>query len=595
VSVAVRVRPGRKAVSRRRTGRPAFALARVEGRRLLRSPLVLVGALFSLALFVALTWDLAPVLHRDDVYTGLAAIPLAAGALMAANLAAGRSRRHGTEELYETSPVSPEDRTVGHVLSVAWPAALGVVVTAAQIGFLLALDPVGSPRVLELLTAPAIVALGGVAGILLARCWPSAIAGPVAVVAWAALQVFQLAYLHYPPSSLRWLFPWVPPPGTRASPEVVARPAGWHLVYLLGVVGVVATMTRLPRRVTLRPLAVVAAAVAVTVVAGGLQMQPPTTEVRRELAAQVMEADRYRVCETRGSVRYCAYPAYVPWIDRWASVVEGVLDPIPPPARATRIDIEQWLNAGDPPDLPREAIHLLSDPTRTGAIRLSTMWGRWAQERQDQLALGLVVSAWVVGLPRTQAEVVLHAEDIPIILRAYPRRMRAQIRRELQPGDEYGFCQVSGQARAVVALWLAARATPGAETLFREVVRSEPFELRVDTQEGGFVGYAGSEQSDLTFLASDVTGNSLPISWTRAEASYTAQLLDLPDQEVAETIGRSWDRLIAPEATTGDLLQTFGLIPIPAFDEQLRRAGYDPGLAEEYAGFETQYAEIPCR
>lgn len=594
MSLAVGARPAQRAVSRRGRGRPAFVLARVEGGRLLRHPLVLVGALFSTALFLAVTWDLAPVLHRDDVYTGLAAIPLAAGTLMAANLAASRSRRHGTEELYEASPLSPEARTVGHLLSVAWTAALGVVVTTAQAGFLMALDPVGSPRILELLAAPTMVALGGVAGVLLARLWPAVIAGPVAVVACGALQVYQVAYLFYPPSAIRWLVPWVPPPGIRASPEIVLRPAAWHLVYLVGIVLTVAALARIRHGIGSRPLALGVVALAVTIIAGTLQMRTPGAEQRRQLAALVVEADRYRVCQTHESVRYCAYPAYVPWIGRWAAVVRGVMERIPPAERPTGIVVEQRLDAGDPPDLPHGAMLLLNDAPQTGVIAPSTSWGRWGQERRDQLGLGLVVAAWAVGLPRTADEVVLHPEDIRIILRSYPPRARSRVRRELRLWDN-GFCQVSGQARAVVALWLAAGATPGTEALLREIVLAEPFELRVDVEEGGFVGYAGSDQSDLTFLESDVTGNSLPVSWTRAETSYAAQLLDRPDRDVAETIGRNWDRLTAPDAATSVLVDLFGLQPLPTFRDQLRRAGLDPDLAEDYAGFETQYAGIPCR
>src|SRR5262245_37508120 len=113
---------GRPAGDRTRPAwRATLALARVEGLRLPRHPLVLVAA-------ALLVWpwaaglrhrdDTYPVLHHADIGTQQALLLLAAAVLIAANLAVLRAHRHGAEPLYGTLALPAWRRTLAHLLSL---------------------------------------------------------------------------------------------------------------------------------------------------------------------------------------------------------------------------------------------------------------------------------------------------------------------------------------------------------------------------------------------------------------------------------------------------------------------------------------------
>src|SRR5207245_350930 len=152
-SVAAR-RAAPRSHARRRHRSPVLALARAEGRRLVRHPILLASIPFCAGTFVLVTWNHAPVLSRDDILMGLALLPFA-GAL--------------------------------------------------------------------------------------ARWWRAALAGPVGVVALAAMEIFLVWQTsagrpENDPNPVRWLAPWVPIAVSGDPPrELVIRPSGWHLVFIVSV------------------------------------------------------------------------------------------------------------------------------------------------------------------------------------------------------------------------------------------------------------------------------------------------------------------------------------------------------------------------
>ena len=105
-------------------------LIRFEARKLLRQPLFLGFAALTV-LFVAIYLGETTNERTGVWYTMLAGgpvqfIPLAAGALMAANLAASRSRHDGTGDLYASMPSGASRRVLAQVAAVAWPMAITV-------------------------------------------------------------------------------------------------------------------------------------------------------------------------------------------------------------------------------------------------------------------------------------------------------------------------------------------------------------------------------------------------------------------------------------------------------------------------------------
>jgi len=580
-----------------------WALARKEGHRLVRHPIFVVGVLLSVAAFEFATWLEAPVLHRDDVMTGGSLLALAGATFLAANLGALRTRRLGTEEVFRSTPTGPEARTLGHLLSVAWAAAAAFVVALVEIATLLPFDPVGVPSVLELLAGPLIVALFGVLGVLTARWLPSVAVAPVALVALAGIQLYLLTQLpggNDQQSRSRWLAPWVPLSagglGGEPPPELVIRPTGWHLLYLLGLAvtfGAMALARHDPRP---RRTAAVAAGMAVVILAGAVQTQPRDPARQEEVLRLAVRPKKFQVCEMRGGVRYCAYPAYAGWIDRWERPVDGVLRRIPR-GHWPAVEVRQTFSNTYASDLPRDAGQELENERSTaremGATLLGpgTSWGRNREEGDHELGVALVVAAWSVGVPRTWSDIEVTREDVRRILEQIDPSERAQVRKQLL-GQGPGSCSIQGQARAVVALWLAGQATPGAEASLRAVIAREGTDF---VEFDGGVYWAGPQLWAMSDFAYSVS-SGVVTPWPRDAAHYAVQLLDRPPTAVASGLAASWDRLVNHRTPTEEVIRLFGLRPYPSLEQQLSR--FDVAVQEQLRNEIEEgsgYWEPPCR
>lgn len=269
-----------------------WQLARVEGRRLLLHPVVLVAFVLSVVWMIALAKGM--VGGDYFVVAGPGLLPLLA-ALVAANLAALRSRRSDTEELYESLPSPERTRTLAHLLSLAWLFAGSAVFVAAAFvglggldGFVIGFDGTTAvPSVAELAHGPLAVTTVAALGIALARWIPFLPAGPVLA---AGLVVFQMPVTLWGiESAWKWFLPLAnaadTPPGTSfpcdrsgegdgwcGEPVFQTTAAGWHLAYLagLGIAFGGVALLRHDRRP--RTIAVAVAGLAVAAVAGVLQI-----------------------------------------------------------------------------------------------------------------------------------------------------------------------------------------------------------------------------------------------------------------------------------------------------------------------------------
>jgi hypothetical protein len=204
---------------------PVRALARVEGEKLLRSPLFLAGAAFvalGSAIFVRASLTDPSATWNDDGWTVAAGtIFIAILTMVATNHAALRDRREDTEEQHASLPIGRSIRTGGLLVATAWPAAAAAVVVllitayAATRGPVTTLDTVHVADVLV-----AVVTLGAL-GLALAAWLPSPFVAPV--VAWGLLLIT---------------------PGEDSQAWHVLTPfagmndvglALWHVAYLLGL------------------------------------------------------------------------------------------------------------------------------------------------------------------------------------------------------------------------------------------------------------------------------------------------------------------------------------------------------------------------
>ncbi len=159
-----------------------LALARLEGRRLLRHPFILVAAALPVALFVLSILFLDEADADGYAWSLLVPfMPFAAAVLVAVNLAALRAGRDDTEDLYESCPAPARGRTAAHLVSLAWAVAATALLVA--IGVLVFMSKGGPPpSVLQVVFAPAIVALCGAVGLALARWMPHPAAATIGVV-----------------------------------------------------------------------------------------------------------------------------------------------------------------------------------------------------------------------------------------------------------------------------------------------------------------------------------------------------------------------------------------------------------------------------
>ena len=270
-----------------------WQLARIEGMRMLRHPIVLVGLALSAAFTI--------VLERNNVgggyfaVTGPGMLPLLVS-LVAANLAALRSRRSDTDELYASLPSPVRARTLAQLAALAWLAAgaavfVGVFYAAfggIDDGFVVTLGgETAVPSVAELAQGPLALATVAALGIALARWIPFLPAAPVVA---AGLVVFSLPATTWNlQSGWVWFLPLVnaaeTPPGSSfpcassgeamawcGEPAFLTGSAAWHIVYLagLGVAFAAAALLRDDRRPS--TVALAGAGIAVAVAAGVLQI-----------------------------------------------------------------------------------------------------------------------------------------------------------------------------------------------------------------------------------------------------------------------------------------------------------------------------------
>ena len=554
--------------------RTSAAIARVEGRRLIRRPIFGFGAGLSVALFVFTTWSRAPVMHRDDTWVSLSLIPVAVATYLATNFAATRARRTGTEELLNAQPVPAVSRTSAHLLALAWPLAAAIALTIADVGYLKLIGGVWSPSPQEVATGPMLVLVLGAFGVLVARVAPSAIAGSVGLIGLAAVQLLLMrSGLDSGRFQQRWSAFWLN--FNEAFPrELFFRPAGWHLLYLAGVGGVAAAAARLRHGATLGR--VVCAVAAIALVWTGVWGQSRPVGRERELVAERVAAREPQVCENHGGVRYCAYRAYAPWIARWRSVVEGTFKDMP--------SVRPGLVVSQKLKTIFEDTQQSGEPQEPGVIPMTSLWGARFKAGVAELSLATRAASWAVGLPAVPQNFVVRwtAEDV----REYVRKLPGA---QVQPGagiptsvpgteiptvgtiKYQGSCTPAGQARSIVALWLAGRSSPDAANALWAALADHRYGILTYEDPSG-AKFADLGQPSLYFNEWPFAATS-NVEWGIAEAHYAGQLLERPATEVAALLREHWSTLTDPETKTADAIRILRLKPLPTLDEQLRAAG----------------------
>jgi hypothetical protein len=191
------------------------ALARADGPRMLRHPSYLLILPLGVLLMGVRSLDqisfemVGPLIF-------LLIVGLFVGTLITGNLAAVRSRRDGTDELFGSTPSPAVARTAGHLLGVAFgPGVVALALTVATLIFWLLAPDSRLMEDLEPEMLPqfplAIVAIGAL-GIAVGRWWQSVFGG-----------VFLLAAHIF--TGVIWAVPWI-------VWDEDGSVHAWHLLYL---------------------------------------------------------------------------------------------------------------------------------------------------------------------------------------------------------------------------------------------------------------------------------------------------------------------------------------------------------------------------
>ncbi|MGN9907476.1 hypothetical protein ACTMTJ_07955 [Phytohabitans sp. LJ34] len=497
--------------------RAMLALARVEAVRLLRHPAVILGVLLFMvpwAVGKLIGGDRYPILQdADSAPQFVAMLLLGGGALVGASFAALRAQRHHTAPLYEVLVLPDPWRTGAFLLSVVPLAVVAAALAGVRIGFLAALPgAAGRPNPWELALYPALVLLLGAAGVLLARTIRSHIL-PVLMLPALAVASFASILPSVPGARhVRWLLPVaMEPEPPRLPVDLLTRPAGRHLAYVVGLIVLAAAAALLVSGARGRRLTAVAVAgLSVAALAGTAQLIPPDKAARAAFTAAVERPAERQVCRRVDQITYCAFADFTPWIDAWDEVVRGVL---------------RWV----PEDVAREPFTVRQRVVERDSFASSSVGNPSAQadvwRRGDAAA----------GTPRTVAVGTAWGDGRSEIAFA------GMVAYEMVTHAGTGAAGVLCGARAVVMAWLAAQSMPGAVDDLRAI----------DQSSGGAVGFDDPVSG---LLGASVPDREMAVAWA---------LLRRPAEQVAPLIVSSWARLTATDAPTERVGELFG-VPVPA-------------------------------
>lgn len=505
-------------------------LARIEGRQLLRNEVFIVAIAMSIAILVVfgVIWASDNLGARNSWRYWLALLPVftlpfAGMTLVAANLAALRSRRDGTDELFSSLPATDATRVVGH-LGSGWMAF--VVQAIFVLGFFLNgwfvtdhFGAIDTASIGDIAVSFMLVACAVALAVALARLLPHPL---VALAALVALGIGGSALggiggHHW--SLTRQLSIWPRYPDHDWAFAV--RPNWWHAAYLLALAMVVAVVA-VARQRRDRSIAILAAvAVTLAVVTGFVQTRPMTDSDADRIASMIADPVRHSTCHTTDGLTLCAYQDYADITSVWATGLIAPFAAVPSVRQADGFTVV-WREPGLDRLDPAVQERIDNDALTARWDRDPATWNGVAvvgtdSEPVNRLALGL----WSVGLP------LVASEDSP--------------------------CSVSGQARGVVALWIAAQGkSADAATSFVSGSWSgiNNSDSGFDIPPGWIDGYVWN-------------GDEIPpVLWSKGDIGAARALVGIDSLTVRDVVWADWAHWTDSTTGTDQLLASLGLEPV---------------------------------
>jgi hypothetical protein len=372
-------------------------------------------------------------------------------------------------EALDIAPASARARTAGLLVAAGAPVGLAVGLQIVALAGMFLDRPVTSLDWWDVLAGPLVVALATVIGVAAGRWVPSRLTGPITLVIVAAITITLSSYgvLQRAGLGARWSAPMV---ALEFDPyELSFRPTRAHAFYVLGLIGIFISLAILrgQARYTFVSVTTLVLSLVVVVVGASAQFAAHNEFNYEALVEQHLPPAAEYSCQTSGPVEYCAYPGYVAWIDEWDALVQPVLDLAPEDVATRPLQVTQY---------PTQALDLLFDgsPTALGeplpGLATGMWWGRgpggneWGGAWPFGMALG--TAAWAVGLPLelTDGHWITEYDESGAVVSA-----EFVAGTDGVPDDEVArlVCTTLNQGRAMLALWMAAQASPVTEQHLR--------------------------------------------------------------------------------------------------------------------------------
>jgi hypothetical protein len=501
------------------------ALARFESRQWLSSPWFGAGVGFCLLLVILFGWvwaaDYDASWREWFIHMPIMAHPMVGMAVVGAHHAVSRGRRDGAEELFSTCPAGETIRTMAQ-LQASWvPAAAIVGFDVVATGLLSIRNPhiygpIDGRALADVIAGVVLVLCGSALGTALARWTPWRLA-PIVFVAALVPIIVELGTLGHPHwSNARQLSTWPQYPDHDLLFTV--PPVWWHLLWL-GALGALMVWAALVHADRGRPMIVAGITLAIIAAfAGVAETRPLSASAAERLGSMVAEPEQHQTCRSSSGVEVCGFRDYGDHLDRVLANVGPVAAAAP--GRANSVVFRQVFD-GDLDALGPEVSAALDG-------RSSPVDGF--------LPLGFLTTDEAMNVARLTF--ALDAVGLPV--RTRPSGAPTVI---------------AGEARGVVALWLAARGLDPGNAIDLASHHFDP---------DGESGETTPTALDLGMAWPDpcTGGNSPPVAWSAQDLAAARALLELPADQVDALLTENWARFTDPATTTDELLAAAGLDPV---------------------------------
>jgi hypothetical protein len=434
--------------------------------------------------------------------------PLAGMTVLAVHRARTRGRRDGAEELFATCPASAQTRNVGH-LRTAWVPALTTVLFASLLlSAYLATSgihwgPIGARQLAQVLGC-VLLAVGAVAlGVALARWAPWTLAPVVAVLAIGIASVQIATSGDRATDGSRQLSTWL------TSPEVAIRFTATHwlahdvwVLFLVAMTCVLALIRDSHHRRQLG-LGLTVLALGAGAVAYVATRPLSATDIER-ITAMLAAPDAHQACVDAG-IPVCVYEGD----DALARAFAAAVGPVVAAAPAEAVPAIRLRQGADVDRDRLDPVIVSHVPTDIGDGALPV---RMVDVRAAYDGARLWTAFGVTGItgdPRVA---------LPV--------------------------NVAGQARGVVAIWLATRGLDD----------NRAARLATTTQRADGTATGPWPDSCYAGLA--------PVLWALSDLEAARLLLAADDADVRQLVHDRWHEFVDPSTPTDDLLVALGIPPV---------------------------------